>query len=985
MINFLACFFICASCLAQQYPFVHYTPKDGLINSRVKKAYQDSKGRMYFLTYGGLSVYDGARFKNYTTQTGLAANLINDIIEVGDDSLLIATNSGHHLNVLVQGKIELFKTDQSIIPVVNQFYKHDDGNIYLSTDNGLYELEKDHFRKLNTSLTPGKNSELLNMANITGIGNWLVLSINEMESRDGFYLYDIMKNRICDSISQRAFLLGKDDRNRIWITSSFKLYILDPEALAKGKLSLVPPPGSYQMIKDYSITNMAFKDEVWLVYRDSIPRNVEVHRISESGSVFIIPLPSQAVKSALRHFYIDRENTIWLSNDGEGVFKIVNSPLQIFHDLFARSLPGNADHVFYFNDTTWYSTSINKLFCKTQNGLEEFNCNMKYAPEIFYNDGKILFGSDHRNIYEGEINRKNRSVYFRPVISLPDTDFLGNRLLVDPFRNIITIQATGLGVWENNKLAFHLPVSFPDILEVIALDKNNLLWIISRYSEIRAFSIHPENPSQYLREVYRFSKEQFRGSPRSFVFDKNGLLWIGTRDDGLVGYRQEGDRLKQLYHFHTGNGLTDNFIYTLACDSLNNIIVGTQTGLDRVLRVDENSFRIENLSKSNNYFARISQCWADAEQAYARSYTGTILQVSKPSTGKPDYRPQLLLEEIKVNAQPIALKNSFRHKENNISFAVAAPSFIDEKQVAYSYLLEGSGNKQWSDTTPANSLINLTNLSAGNYVLKMKAFFFSTSYAPSELSYSFKITPAWWQTSWFRSGISLLGIGLLLTAMRFYYKRRLEKQLDLLEKQQAIEKERTRIATDMHDDLGAGLSRIKFLSQSLSSKEINNESVKTDLEKITGYSDEMTEKMGEIVWALNEKNDSLADLVAYTRSYAVEYLSSHNIQCKADTPMHLPGTFIPGEIRRNIFLTVKECLHNIVKHANASQVFFSVELNGAIHIIIHDNGKGIDWNNQRTFSNGIQNIKKRMSEIDGKVEFLNDQGTKVKLEIPLAL
>src|SRR6187431_3318918 len=88
-----------------KYPFVHYTPKDGLVNSRVKKAYQDSKGRMYFLTYGGLSVYDGARFKNYTTQNGLSADLVNDVLEVGEDSLLVAVNTSA-LNVLVKGRMK---------------------------------------------------------------------------------------------------------------------------------------------------------------------------------------------------------------------------------------------------------------------------------------------------------------------------------------------------------------------------------------------------------------------------------------------------------------------------------------------------------------------------------------------------------------------------------------------------------------------------------------------------------------------------------------------------------------------------------------------------------------------------------------------------------------------------------------------------------------------------------------------------------------
>jgi signal transduction histidine kinase len=88
-------------------------------------------------------------------------------------------------------------------------------------------------------------------------------------------------------------------------------------------------------------------------------------------------------------------------------------------------------------------------------------------------------------------------------------------------------------------------------------------------------------------------------------------------------------------------------------------------------------------------------------------------------------------------------------------------------------------------------------------------------------------------------------------------------------------------------------------------------------------------------------------------------------------------------MRQHIFLSVKECLHNIAKHAGASQVYFSVKLNGQIEIIIHDNGKGIDWNNRRAFSNGIENINRRMKEINGKASFANEHGTKVSLTIPI--
>jgi signal transduction histidine kinase len=219
--------------------------------------------------------------------------------------------------------------------------------------------------------------------------------------------------------------------------------------------------------------------------------------------------------------------------------------------------------------------------------------------------------------------------------------------------------------------------------------------------------------------------------------------------------------------------------------------------------------------------------------------------------------------------------------------------------------------------------------------------------------------------------------------VRFYYRRRLEKQLSLLEKQQAIEKERTRIATDMHDDLGAGLSRIKFLSETIGIKKQQQQPFEEDINKIREYSHEMIDKMGEIVWALNEKNDSLSDLLSYTRSYAVEYLSQNGISCTIDIQESPYEGFVSGEFRRNIFLAVKEILHNIIKHAQASSVSIFIQGNRNLSITIHDNGIGFDPENIRPFSNGIINIRKRMSDINGSVEIKSSKGTMIILHAPL--
>src|SRR5205085_3526471 len=138
-------------------------------------------------------------------------------------------------------------------------------------------------------------------------------------------------------------------------------------------------------------------------------------------------------------------------------------------------------------------------------------------------------------------------------------------------------------------------------------------------------------------------------------------------------------------------------------------------------------------------------------------------------------------------------------------------------------------------------------------------------WSDKETSLAFVITAPWWKSWWAFTAIVILAIAILTGILRLYYREKFKKQLQrqkiILEKQQAVEKERTRIATDMHDDLGAGLSRIKFLSETIGIKKQKEEPIEDEISSIRNYSHEMIDKMGEIVWALNEKNDSLVDLL----------------------------------------------------------------------------------------------------------------------------
>jgi signal transduction histidine kinase len=156
------------------------------------------------------------------------------------------------------------------------------------------------------------------------------------------------------------------------------------------------------------------------------------------------------------------------------------------------------------------------------------------------------------------------------------------------------------------------------------------------------------------------------------------------------------------------------------------------------------------------------------------------------------------------------------------------------------------------------------------------------------------------------------------------------------------------------------------------------------MENIARTSRELVDRIREIIWALNSNNDYLENLVSYIRWYASEYFDHSSVSIKMDEPMDIPQTPISGEYRRNVFYSVKEAMHNIVKHAQASEAEIKFKLeDGVFSISVNDNGKGFPEGKQNRFGNGIKNIMSRMEAVHGNVRIENRGGTKITLALPI--
>jgi signal transduction histidine kinase len=217
--------------------------------------------------------------------------------------------------------------------------------------------------------------------------------------------------------------------------------------------------------------------------------------------------------------------------------------------------------------------------------------------------------------------------------------------------------------------------------------------------------------------------------------------------------------------------------------------------------------------------------------------------------------------------------------------------------------------------------------------------------------------------------------------------------VERLELQRAVEQDRDRIARDIHDDLGAGLTQITLLSE-IARRESPDE-VASHLGQISDTARELTRTMDEIVWAVNPRHDSLDGLVTYICQFAQEYLTLAGVQCRLDVPAHLPPHPLRADVRHNLFLAVKEVLHNIVKHAHARVVSLRLVAHpSGFRLSIEDDGHGFrpgvdapaEQVDRAAAGCGLGNLQQRLAAIGGAFTIASEpgRGTRVDFEVPLS-
>ncbi len=338
--------------------------------------------------------------------------------------------------------------------------------------------------------------------------------------------------------------------------------------------------------------------------------------------------------------------------------------------------------------------------------------------------------------------------------------------------------------------------------------------------------------------------------------------------------------------------------------------------------------------------------------------------------------PPYLFVDIQVNDSNVNSDGNsddlyLPYNKNKLQFEFTGVSYIKAAQNQYYYQLSDV-DKQWN-ITYKNS-VSYANLAPGSYMFKVKTVNYAGMWSEDKIIH-FIITPPYWKTWWFTILSVITILSILFFIIRYITQRNLKERILRLEKETAVERERNRIAQDMHDDLGSGLTKIAILSEVVKKQMEQPEKAFEQLERISDSSRTLVDNLQDIIWMLNSKHDQLDSLAIYIREYATKYFEQSGTNVSFDYPQHIEAFKLGDEQRRNIFMAIKEALNNTVKHAGANTVNITMSVVGStINFVVSDNGRGFNMAETRQFANGVKNMQSRMDQVGGSCTITSKQG-----------
>jgi len=981
--------------------FEHFSPDQGMSAYIALCVYQDKTGYLWFGTLRGLDRYDGYNFKIYKNEPGnlntIANASVNTLYEDKEGNFWVGTSSG--LDKFDRVK-ETFTHFTPHTPGPGTEWSNDISSIledrnkilWVGTYDGLNKFNRNtgKFICIRNDSTNNKsiihnsiNAILEDKFGTLWIGTGRGLDKFDRESGNFIHVwYDTdYKNRIADKDPKFWInTLFQDNSGKLWLgtnggliefnarDSSFIQYTHnkdDPRSLSSNSIVSIcqDSSGILWVATEWGVNSFDLNTKEFTHYFNDE---------KDPGSL------SYNITSAI---YYEQSGTLWITTP-TGVNKLDRTKwpfTQYMHDEGKpESIAGNEiyDIIKGKNDKIWVSTS--KGWDKFDPVMETFSHYLFGSDFPIWEDnsGNLWMAIGSGGIYRRD-NRGQITRFFWQSHGFPNSsgkEFHQNvNCIYESNKNKFWIGTNEGGIYFLNpskNSVTEVRQTKTSIL-IVYEDSHGLVWATTRDGMGGLMCFNPVKDT-----LVRFiSDDKISGSIGSnytlaLIEDKSGTMWFAA--NGINKYDRSSNRFT---NYGEKDGLSSNVVFSIQEDNQGNLWLSTMKGISKF---NPKTRQFKNYDKSygfsNNRFFPDAGYKTKNGEIYFGGPGGLTRFHPDNIKDNPFIAPIVLTTFRKFNEPfPFREEINLPYTDNFISFEFAALSFISPERNQYAYKMEGL-DKDWV-YTGTRRYATFSHLEPGEYIFRVKGSNNDGVWNEAGTSISIIITPPWWITWWFTTFFWISIAGSIGGTLRYMEKRKLQKKIDRLERERALEKERVRISQDMHDEVGSSLSEISILSELLKRNMGKSEEAETHLKDISERSAEVIENIGQIIWAINPRNDPLDNLVAHLRLYAADYIRKAGIKYSFEIPDSIPAYHLSAEVRRNVFLVVKEALHNIVKHSYASEVQVCVNfLDDKMKITIKDNGKGFSIDQSSGSGNGLSNMQKRIENIGGEFKIESEPG-----------
>ncbi|MEK6301795.1 MAG: two-component regulator propeller domain-containing protein [Acidobacteriota bacterium] len=1002
---------------SERLPIQTYTIADGLVSNKISRIVRDSRGFLWFCTEEGLSRFDGYTFTNYTTEQGLPSNWVDDFLETRSGVFLVATYAGlcvfNPVGVpLPQDRIAAQPNVPPMFTVyrpgpdetgshMKVLYEDSATGIWCGTLEGFYQIEMMNGEPLFHYVELGIQTNAFEHHRIAAIieeqrGVLLIATRRELFRRfsDGRIESITSKLKVPDSP-----LMGivEESSGSLWIGTRLGLYgITQPGSVPggqspaarvysvkeglpcfdvntlfrghDGRLWVGTACGLYEFLKDEG----RFRPRLDL--KDM--RDASVWSLAEDmcGNLWI-GTADGAIRLARNGF------TTYTEADGVG-----------YRDVYriTKSSDGEINLYTRFDDRHF---SIDRF------GGEEF-VSQKIKPRAF---SVLSFDWYQRQIpirdSHGEWWWPTREGLFRFAAASRIEDILTARpighytikdgLPADKLHDVYEDSRGDIWIsayseieskvvrWERKTSRFltysqndGLPASGP--FSTICEDKAGNLWVGFEKGDIARF-----RGDRFA--IFTAADGIPEGGIKQLLCDSAGRMWIASSKGGLGRIDDPASERPQVVKYTVLDGLASNSILSIAEDRMNRLYVGTARGLNHV-DFDTGSVKLFTATDglAND---QVVMMFRDSAGAF---WFGTSSGVSRllPQTETGRAPPPIFINRIKVVGESQHISEigetnlrgfQLAADQNHLEIGFSSVFFAAGDLIRYQYKLDGA-DTDWQPLTFQRS-VNYANLKPGDYHFFVRAVNSEGSVSPQPAMLEFRVDAPVWQRWWFLTFAAVV-IGFAIYSM---YRYQLTQKLK-------VERVRTRIATDLHDDIGTNLSLIAMASEVAGQRSRGDDPRMTEaLSLISGTSRELVDSMSDIVWAVNPKRDRLVDLTKRMRRFASDVFSARSIAFHFEGPSDDRDIRLGTETRREVLLIFKEAISNIARHSKCTEADIILRAEaGWLEVKLSDNGRGFDVTGP-VDGNGLVNMRHRAERMGGSLEVFsrNGEGTTVTLKTPL--